>query len=387
LPCNTVLYLARKLKDHTLLQAIARVNRLFEGKDFGLILDYSGVIEELDQAIDFYTQLADYDREDLAETVSYIEDSAARLPQLHSDLWELFAAVKGSKDPETYEVHLRDPELRNRFYDRFMLFARTLALAFSSTTFLEKTPDKTVRMYKQDLKFFQNLRAAVSVRYQERVDFSEYEPKIKKLIDAYVGAGEVQQLCEPINLLDAAERNRVLEDQGKSTEAKADMIASATRKVIETELVKDPAFYKRFSKLLEEVLAALEAKRILAVEALAKIKDIATKVATHTEDDTPRELVGKDMARRFFGCVREDVAKYSTGNQDPAARIALAVVDRIRKHKIRDWRDNQDALNRMRGEIDDIFFQVCEEMGIQLPLETQDKLIDACIEVARANED
>jgi type I restriction enzyme R subunit len=386
-PCNTVLYLARKLKDHTLLQAIARVNRLFEGKEYGLILDYSGVIEELDQAIDFYTQLAEYDRQDLAETVSFIEDRAAQLPQLHSDLWELFAEVKGSKDPEAYETHLRDPERRSRFYDRFGLFARALSLALSSTTFLEKTPGKSIQTYKQDLKFFQNLRAAVSIRYQERVDFSEYEPKIKKLIDAHVGAGEVVQLCNPINLLDAAERNRVLEDQGKSTEAKADMIASATRRVIETEMVKDPTFYKRFSKLLEDVLEALAAKRIQALDALGKIKEIATKVATHTEDDTPPELVGKDMARRFFGCVREDVAKYTAGNPDPAARIALTVVDRIRKHKIRDWRDNQDALNRMRGEIDDIFFEVCEASGVKLPLEAQDKLIDACIEVARANED
>ena len=61
-PCNSVLYLARKLKEHTLLQAIARVNRLYEGKEYGLILDYSGVIRELDEAIDFYSRLADYDK-------------------------------------------------------------------------------------------------------------------------------------------------------------------------------------------------------------------------------------------------------------------------------------------------------------------------------------
>jgi type I restriction enzyme R subunit len=179
----------------------------------------------------------------------------------------------------------------------------------------------------------------------------------------------------------------VLEDQGKSTEAKADMIASATRHIIETEMAKDPAFYTRFSKLLGDVLAALEGKRIQAIEALGKIKDIATKVATHTEDDTPSELVGNDMARRFFGCLREDVEKYTVGKPDPAARVALAVVERIKHHKIRDWRENQDALNGMRGEIDDIFYEVCKEFNIQLPLEMQDKLIDACIEVARANED
>lgn len=391
-PCNTVLYLARKLKSHTLLQAIARVNRLFEGKEYGLVLDYSGVIEDLDEAIDFYTKLADYDREDLAETVAFIEDRAAQLPQLHSDLWELFAAVKGALDTEVYETHLRDPERRNRFYERFGIFARALATALSSTTFLEKTPPKTIATYKQDLRFFQNLRAAVSVRYQERVDYSEYEPKIKKLIDTHVGAGDVVQLCTPINLLDAAERTRVLEDQGKSTEVKADMIASVTRRVIESEMPKDPAFYQRFSKMLEEVLAALEAKRLQAIEALREITKIATKVATHTEEDVPPELVGKDMARRFFGCVREDLAKYVAGEPgahgpDPAARIALAIVDRIKDHKIRDWRDNPDALNKMRGEIDDLFFEVCGQTGIALPLDTQDRLIDTCIEVARANED
>jgi type I restriction enzyme R subunit len=386
-PRNAVLYLARKLKDHTLLQAIARVNRLCDGKEYGLILDYSGVIQELDEAIDFYTRLADYDRDDLAQTVTYINDQVARLPQLYSDVWEIFAPVKGSKDPEAYEEFLRDPELRYRFYERFGLFARTLALALSSTTFLARTQAKTIDRYKRDLKFFQNLRATVSVRYQERVDYSEYEPKIRKLLDAHVGAGEVQQLCDPINLFDPAARQQVLEDQGKSTKAKADLIASATMRVIEREVEKDPAFYRKFSKMLEDILAALHQKRMEAIEALKRIQDIAVKVATHTDDDTPSALTGNDMARRFFGCVRETMATYTAGKPDPMATVALAVTDRIRKHKIRDWRDNPDALNRMRGEIDDILFEVASEYGIEIPLQTHDRLIDDCLNVAIANED
>jgi len=385
-PCNTVLYLARKLKEHTLLQAIARVNRLHEGKEYGLILDYSGVIEELDEAIDFYAQLANYDRADLEETVTYIADRAAELPQLHSNLWALFEKVKGAKDPEVYEVHLRDDDLRNRFYERFSLFARTLSLALSSMTFLETTSEKTIRKYKADLKFFQNLRAAVTQRYQEVVDFSEYEPKIKKLIDTHVGAGEVEQLCKPINLLDAKARQQVLEDNGKSAGAKADMIASATRHVIEQEMAKDPAFYKKFSKLLEEVLEAYHQGRLEALEALGKIQDISTKVVTHTDDDIPYELVGKDMARRYYGCVREATAKYGAVNDKYRTQIALQIVERIAPHKIRDWRTNQDAINRMRGEIDDIAFEVAEEHGLELSLDDHDAIIDRCIEVAIANE-
>jgi len=386
-PCNTVLYLARKLKEHTLLQAIARVNRLHEGKEYGLILDYSGVIQELDEAIDFYSQLADYDRADLEDTVTYIVDRAVELPQLHSNLWELFEPVKGAKDPEGYEVHLRDADLRNKFYERFSLFARTLSLALSSTNFLGTTSPRTIKKYKADLKFFQNLRAAVTQRYQESINFSEYEPRIKKLIDTHVGAGEVEQLSDPINLLDAKERQQVLEDHGKSAAAKADMIASATRHVIEQEMAKDPAFYKKFSKLLEEVIEAYHQGRLQALEALEKIKDISTKVVTHTDDEVPYELVGNDMARRYYGCIQDPMAEYAVQDDNPGTEIALRVVNRIVRHKIRDWRTNEDAINKMRGEIDDILFEVAEEHGLELSLDDHDAIIDRCIEVAIANEE
>ena len=385
-PRNTVLYLARKLKEHSLLQAIARVNRLYEGKENGLILDYSGVIESLDEAIDFYSQLADYDRMDLEETVSYIADQSAKLSQMHSNLWELFTQLRGAKDPEAYETHLRDADLRNRFYERFSLFARTLALALSSSNFLEATKRETIERYKKDLKFFQNLRAAVTFRYQEAIDFSEYEPRIKKLIDTHVGAGEVEQLCKPINLLNEGERRRVIEENGKSPGAKADMIASATRHVIEQEMAKNPAFYKRFSRLLEDVIEGYHEGRLRALEALEKIKDISTKVVTRTDDDIPTELVGKDMARRYFGQVRERIAAYGTYSEKTGAEIAIEIVDRIARHKIRDWRTNPDAVNRMRGEIDDMLFDIEEKRGLNLSLDDHDAIIDRCIEVAIANE-
>lgn len=386
-PPNTVLYLARSLREHTLLQAIARVNRLFEGKEYGLILDYSGVIEELDEAIDFYARLAEYDRLDLEETVTHVADQTARLPQLHSALWELFQEVRGARDPEAYEVHLRDDDLRTRFYERFSRFARILALALSSTRFLEEASDKTIITYKRDLKFFQNLRAAVTQRYQEAIDFSEYEPRIRKLLDTHVGAGDVQQLCDPINLFDPVERQRVLDDGGRSAESKADMIASATRHAIEEEMDKDPAFYRKFSRLLEEVISAMHEKRLAALEALEKLKDISTRVATHTDENVPSELQGNDMARRYYGCVHESVDEYCAGDLTVSAAIALQVVEGIDRYKIRDWRSNQDALNKMRQQIDDILFESAEEHGFEIPMKVHDAIIDRCIEVAIANED
>ncbi len=163
------------------------------------------------------------------------------------------------------------------------------------------------------------------------------------------------------------------------------MIASATRHVIEQEMAKDPAFYKKFSRLLEEVIEAYHEGRLRALEALEKIKDISTKVVTRTDDDIPTELVGKDMARRYFGQVRERIAAYGT-SEKAGAEIAIDIAGRIAKHKIRDWRTNPDAVNRMRGEIDDILFDIEEKRGLNLSLDDHDAIIDRCIEVAIANE-
>jgi hypothetical protein len=59
----------------------------------------------------------------------------------------------------------------------------------------------------------------------------------------------------------------------------------------------------------------------------------------------------------------------------------------ISHYKIRDWRTNQDAINKMRGEIDDILFEVAKQHGLDLSMENHDAIIDRCIEVAIANED
>ena len=113
-PRNTVMYLCRTLREHSLLQAIARVNRLYENetlgaeKEFGYIVDYSSILGELDKALNMYAEagLEDFDEEDLRGTLTSIYEEVAKLPQRYSDLWELFKEVKNRHDEEAYEVLL-----------------------------------------------------------------------------------------------------------------------------------------------------------------------------------------------------------------------------------------------------------------------------------------
>ena len=86
-PKNTVLYLTRNLQGHTLLQAIARVNRVFPDKDYGYIIDYYGVIEKLDEALEMYSSFEDFDNDDLLGTLTNINDEIKKLPQKFSELW------------------------------------------------------------------------------------------------------------------------------------------------------------------------------------------------------------------------------------------------------------------------------------------------------------
>lgn len=138
---------------------------------------------------------------------------------------------------------------------------------------------------------------------------------------------------------------------------------------------------------MEEVIEAYHKGRLQALEALEKIKDISTKVVTHTDDEIPRELLGNDMARRYYGCIQDPAAEYALKDEKIGTKIALRIVDKIARHKIRDWRTNEDALKKMRGEIDDVLFDLANENVLELSLNDHDAIIERCIEVAIANED
>ena len=116
-PRNTVLYLTRSLKDHTLLQAIARVNRLCEGKDFGYIIDYRGVLSNLQKAFEFYRELEEADQEELEAAMTNVAVEIEKLPRRHTELLNLFQDIANKQDEELYERKLADQELRDQFYD------------------------------------------------------------------------------------------------------------------------------------------------------------------------------------------------------------------------------------------------------------------------------
>lgn len=201
-PRNVVLYLTRSLKAHTLLQAIARVNRLYPDKDFGYIIDYYGILGELDSALELYSSFEGFDPADLKGTMENIDAEVATLKQRHSEIWDIFKELPNKRDLEAFERLLKDQRVRDSFYGKLGDFAKTLKIALSSLKFHKETDPKLVDRYKDDLNTFVKLRQAVAARYSDEVDYGKYEGQIQKLIDTHISSDEVNPITELVNIFD-----------------------------------------------------------------------------------------------------------------------------------------------------------------------------------------
>lgn len=391
-PRNTVLYVCKSLKEHNLLQAIARVNRLFDEngkeKQFGFIVDYEGLLGELDEALSTYSALEGYDSEDLVGTVHDVKEEIRKLPQLHEQLWDVFKSVRNKKDMEQFEQHLADDAIREEFYRRLKAFSRGLHIALSSDKLFDVLDDAQIARLKWDWKEFSELKRSVQLRYQETVDLKEFEPKIQQLLDDHVVAMPAETIIEIVNINDPDALKEVVEETGVSDASKADRIASATRKTITERMDEDPSFYKQFSELLEEAIREYRERRLSEKEYLGSVVGIASKVARRERGSNVPETIQHDAdAQALFGILEGQLrtADEKVIPAEDAATIAREIVEIIKAHLIVDLWSNEVAQNNLRNAIDDHFFDVLrDERGIDVPVEKLDALEEQIMNVARA---
>ena len=391
-PKNTVLYLTRNLQSHKLLQAIARVNRIYPDKEFGYIIDYYGVIENLDDALQLYSSFEDFDDEDLAGTLTNISDEIKKLPQKHSELWHIFKTITNKRDAEAYQQLLKDEVIRVLFYDKLAAFAKGLKLALSSIQFHKEVEEKVINRYKEDLTMFLKLRLAVVERYSDEIDYKQYEGQIQKLIDTHITTEKIETITELVNIFDKDKFQQEVENTtGKA--AKADKIASRTAKHITEKMDENPAFYKKFSQMLRETIADYEAKRISEAQYLSKVQDIMNNVLTHTDNDIPEQLKDRDIAKAFYGLTVEALSEKIQDNvvrKEVATQTALQIDNLIQdsvldKGKaIIDWQYKTNITGKLLIEIGDYLIdEVRDKYHLDLPFKDMDKIAEDCIEVAK----
>ncbi len=390
-PVAAVLYVDKKLQDHTLLQAIARVNRVFDNKDFGLIVDYIGIFKKFNSALDLYSDdqsgMNTFDKADIQNAISAVSEEKNKLETVHSILWKIFEGIsKNETNANVWQKKLREYNTRKDFYEKLSAFAKLVDFMFSSYELFEAVGDKKAEEYRKDYLFFKKLKDSVSLRFNDSVDFSKYEDGIRQLLNTYVNAEDAKIVIEPLDILNKDKMEEQLARLG-SNEAKAEAIQTRQVEVLESYRYEDPirymTFMERINKTIQDYMAERDSEKYLS-----SMERMAEDYRTGRSSVKYPEIIMDDGdAKSFYGAVCSGIKKATgesnNGGIESLGKLALDIKTVVSSNAKRDWRDNVIVHRNMKKKLDDLLFDYLEDNELDWSLDTIDIIIDEILMVAK----
>jgi type I restriction enzyme R subunit len=336
-PIEQVMYLDSPLKEHTLLQAIARVNRVYdETKGYGLIVDYWGVSEALQEALAIFTP------GDVKGAMTPKGDELPRLQTRHQAVMRFFVRIKDRDDINACVNVLEPEDVRAEFTEAFRKFAQSLDMIL---------PDPKGLPYVRDFRWLGKIRQAASARFSDQtLDISDCGPKVRKLIEDAIVADGIQILVQKVGLFtpEFDEKLKAL----KSDEARASEMEHAIRHEIHLRYDEDPAYYLSLRQRLEQIIEDRKARRIDAAKQLQLCFSITQDLKGPT--DVAEKLGLSPTGYAIYGLLNEGKHLMRTGEPTPPkykAKVELAaLVDETLSPHVTmvDWVKRDDVQKDMR---------------------------------------
>ncbi|NQZ10286.1 MAG: type I restriction endonuclease subunit R, partial [Algicola sp.] len=263
-PIAQVMYIDRKLQDHTLMQAIARVNRTYtyenSNKACGFVVDYYGLSEHLLDAMKAFTS------DDVEGTYHSLKDEIPRLKATHTTAMGFFKGID-LDNTEACVLALKDEAIRAKFDIAFKNFARQMNIVL---------PDSSAQPFLYDLRKMGKAHNEARTRYrEERMDMTDIGEKVRQLVDEHILSTGVDPKIAPVDLLAANFKESL--NKIKSTESKASELESAIKHHLTVHLDEDPEYYKSLSLKLKEIILQHAGQWELQLELLSNLgNDIET---------------------------------------------------------------------------------------------------------------
>jgi type I restriction enzyme R subunit len=354
-PPATYLYIDKKMQDHGLFQAICRVNRLDgDDKDYGYIVDYRDLFSSLKKAVTDYTGGAfdGYDQADVAGLITNRKDRAQR--ELEETRETLHAMVEPVEPPKDLPAHFAwfaatgKPENVGEAAPRRLAFYRQVARLIRQ--YADLAPDLTDLGYDEaakhlladDVRRFADLSEALKVASGDSVDMTKFEPAMRKLIDTYVRARDVEVISDfgKRGLVDLiVERGPDAVDALPAEirarpEAVAEVIENNVRRLIIDSSPANPRYYERMSDLLEALIRQRREQAISYAEYLAQVAEFIRRVENGEFTSYPAgiETAGQRALHDTLG----------------DADTAKAVHKTVKLHARDGWRDSPPKTNELR---------------------------------------
>ena len=355
-PRAQVLYIDKELKDHGLLQAIARVNRTYTGKDNGVLIDYRGLLQNLDKALNAYDILANYDLEDIEDAVFDIKEKIKEFKAAYDELVNFLPElILNDKDKiNKCSLILHEEDKRKKFYELFLNYSKLLNICQFSMHFLESFSYEEISKYKELFKTCIELRKRLRIKYHEAIDFKEYESKMQKLYDEFIGTeSEVKVLNRIPSIFDADFEAEI----DSLNEEKSDAVLNAASSVIKERMEENPELYTKLSEKISDIIERYKNHRITVEEKLEEAMEIALTVKGENE----KENMKYDERIRDNKCARSvyDNSKKYIDNDDALIDFSL-FVDKLFKSNstLPDWQNIKSVRDNIEGDIDVKLFEL-----------------------------
>jgi len=342
-PLEQVMYLDDLIREHNLLQAIARVNRVEKNKYAGFIIDYVGVAKHLREA------LSNFEDKDVEEVLKVFKDEARDLDELvfaKEALSEFFKKydVSDVNDVDACVDILADDEVRNDYLALYRQFAEAMDKAL---------PKPEALKFAQDFRQFSFISQVARNRYRdEKFNIKEVSKKIRDIVDEYLVSRGVDPKIPPVPIF--SEKFKLKLKQEESPRARADGLKNAIAEHIDRHLEEDPELYERLSEKLERLLREYKDNW----EALAKeLESLLEEIRQGREAE---ENFGFDRKKEmpFLGLLKKEVfgvknlSELSQEQIDLLVETTKDILERIKQDtQLVDFWNKIPAQKRLKGYI------------------------------------
>lgn len=349
-PCLHTMYIDKPMKGHNLMQAIARVNRVFKDKPGGLIVDYIGIATDLKRALATYTESGGQGTPtiDMDQAVQSLRTQYEIVEQMfHGFAYKLyFSADTRAKMViilEAQEYVLALEEGKNRFLKHVTALTKAFSLA---------VPQAAAMALKDEVAFFQAVKARL-MKFEPREgrSFDEIDTAIRQIVDKAVVADGV------IDIFDAAGIKKpdisILSDEFleeiKGMERKNTAL-ELLKRLLNDEITgrarKNAIQSKKLSEMLENAIKRYQNNLLTTAQLLEELIDMAKDI--RSEDEHAKALGLTDDEIAFYDALMDNGSAREVMKDEQLRDLARILVDTLRKEASIDWTIRDSARARLR---------------------------------------
>ncbi len=347
-PVAQVMYLDQKLSEHTLLQAIARVNRTNKNKFCGYIIDYFGLSDYLTEALEMFST------DDVQGALTELKEEIPKLKNAHTRVLKHFEG-KDLQDLDECILSLKDDRKRQTFQTDFQIFSRHLDVIL---------PNPAATPFLKDLRQLGKISMGARNLYRdEQLNIAGAGEKVRELIEEHVYSTGVDPKIPPVDLLVRDYKEQL--NNHKSSRAKASEVENAIKHHIKINIDEDPEYYNKLSERLENIIRRHEEKWDELVQLLLDLRDNIEEDHQKQADDlglSPTEL-------SFYNILIAKLGGEQTVDENRAKAVVQLLVEMLDDAtQIVDFFSKWDEQKRVKRDIKRILIEEFVDEDIVKPV-------------------